>query len=330
MKLCCLMPVRNEAWILGLSARAVLEWVDHLVVLDHASTDPTPAILWELAELYPDRITVLNEDDPQWNEMAHRQRLLEECRRQKATHIIYVDADEVLTANLLPRIRGMVECTPPGVIMQLPWLGMRGSIHLYHIEGPWACQDASIAFVDDPRWHWAARDGYDFHQRHPMGLPFKAWKPLARGDGGLMHLQFVGDHRLRAKQALYKMLEVTRWPGREPLDVIDKRYSLAVHGAPKQDMIPGLVGHFGIERAREIIRAAREANPHLKLAGDVIGRPDEPEQLGHAPAEWWAAYTNLMQYLHVDDPAWQAGECQRLWQIHGPAKFAGLDLFGVI
>lgn len=329
MRLCCLMPVRNEAWCLGLSARAVLQWVDHLVVLDHASTDPTPAILWELAQLYPDQLTVLNEDDPQWNEMAHRQRLLEECRRQKATHIVYVDADEVLTGNLLPRIRNMVERTQPGLILQLPWLCVRDSIHRYHTSGPWAQLDASVAFPDDPRYHWAARKGYDFHQRHPMGMPFAAYKPLRRNEGGLIHLQMVSEHRLRAKQALYKMTEVIRWPGREPVNVIDERYSVAVYGAPKQETIPGLVQHFGIERAREILRAARAANANLQV-GDNLSSQMAPEELGHTPVEWWAAYTDLMQYLHVDDPAWQAEECQRLWELHGPQKFEGLDLFGVI
>lgn len=321
------MPVRNEAWCLGLSARAVLQWCDHLVVLDHASTDPTIAILWELAQLYPDQLTVLNEDDPQWNEMAHRQRLLEECRRQKATHIVYVDADEVLTGNLLPRIRGMVECTQPGLILQLPWLCVRDSIHRYHTSGPWAQLDASIAFQDDLRYHWAARQGYDFHHRHPMGLPFAAYKPLRRNEGGLFHLQFLSARRLRAKQRLYKCLEVTRWPGREPVDVVDKRYSLAVYGAPKEEKIPGLVQHFGIDRAREIIRAARAKNPNLHLAGDVIGRPDEPEELGHVPAEWWAPYQEWLQYLHPEDEPWQETEALRLIHQYGTDYFKGLDLF---
>ena len=35
------MPVRNEAWCLGLTARAALKWCDELVILDHASNDAT-------------------------------------------------------------------------------------------------------------------------------------------------------------------------------------------------------------------------------------------------------------------------------------------------
>jgi len=323
MRLVCLMPVRNEAWCLGLSARAVLEWVDHLVVLDHASTDPTPAILWELDKLYPGKLTVLNEDDPQWNEMAHRQRLLEECRRQGATHIVYVDADEVLTGNLLPRIRGLVECTQPGLILQLPWLSMRGSIARYEVSGPWARCDVSVAFADDPRWHWTARQGYDFHHRHPMGIPFAAYKPLRRHEGGLMHLQFVSDRRLKAKQYLYQLTERLRWPDREPVSVIRQRYSMAVYGRPERDAnTPGLVQHFGIEHARAIQQAAREANPALT---EVIG----PDKLGYAPADWWAPYSEFVQYLHPDDEPWQIEECRRILSEH-PGIETGLDNFGIV
>lgn len=51
--------------------------------------------------------------------------------------------------------------------------------------------------------------------------------------------------------------------------------------------------------------------------------------LSPVPAEWWNGYEHLMKYLDVDAECWQAAECRRLWQEHGPERFAGLDLFGV-
>ncbi len=155
MKLICTMAARNEDWVLGLSARAVLLWCDHLIILDHASTDQTPTIALHLSIENPDRMTVLYERNPEWNEMAHRQKMLDVARELKATHIVYVDADEVLTGNLLPRIRDLVECAQPCSVLQLPWLSMRGSIHRYETSGPWGTCDASVAFPDDPRYHWA-------------------------------------------------------------------------------------------------------------------------------------------------------------------------------
>ena len=46
-----------------------------------------------------------------------------------------------------------------------------------------------------------------------------------------MHLQFLSERRLCAKQALYKMQEVIRWPGRTPVAQIDEMYSRTVREA---------------------------------------------------------------------------------------------------
>src|SRR5512143_2936420 len=108
MKLVGLMPARNEEWIIGLSARVALMWCDELIVLNHASADRTGEIVMEVAQEHPERITVLNEAASVWQEMAHRQRLLEEARRRGASHIALIDADEVLTGNLLESVREVV------------------------------------------------------------------------------------------------------------------------------------------------------------------------------------------------------------------------------
>ena len=123
MRLIGLMPVRNEDWILGLTARAALMWCDALVILDHASTDQTNQIAYESQRDNSQKeIAYLREDDPTWHEQAHRQRMLEVARKMKATHIVTIDADELLTGNLLPDIRDMIEVLSPGEVLQLPWI----------------------------------------------------------------------------------------------------------------------------------------------------------------------------------------------------------------
>lgn len=291
MKLICLMPVRNEDWVVGLSARAVLRWVDHLVVLDHASTDRTSAILAAVADEYPGRVTVLVEGSPVWEEMRHRQRMLETARELGATHIAMVDADEVLTANLLRTIRGLIERMSAQVTMQLRWLCLRGSIYSVMTTGIWGSASACMAFEDGPECYWSSADraGYDFHHRQPMGRPWMGYTPSPTLSGGLLHLQFVGARRLMAKQALYKMTEAVRWPGREPAGAINMRYDHAVYGAQ------------GVSVA---------GTPAAWWAGYVDLR----------------RYLSLCE----DEAPWQETECRRLWQEHGPAHFEGLDLFGVV
>lgn len=321
MKIVGLMAARNEDWCLGLTARAALMWLDGLIILDHASTDRTAEIIKEVCKEFPDRVFALREDDPVWEEMRHRQLMLKCARVEKlkdvewkATHICYIDADEILTGDLVfgppsdPAytcvIRGLFNSIPPNSILQIPWLALRGSIGQVHTSGPWADgQNASLGFLDDPRLHWSseARGGYDFHHRQPMGKPLVPWTPLgARGtrQSGLMHLQFVNVRRLRAKQSWYKIQEMLRWPGREPNQVhaVNQRYNLAVYGL--YDPVRGW-------------QERRQAS------------------LGPVPMEqWWKPYEHLMKYFHPHEIPWQEAEVRRAIAEHGP-ELSGLDLFGL-
>ena len=293
MKIVAIMPARNEDWVIGLSARALLYWVDELVILDHASNDGTGELLLDL-EAECSRVTVLRDSEPTWLEMAHRQRLLTEARAHGATHIVTVDADEVISWNVQPHMRDIIEDMPKGMVLQLPWITCRDSIHQQHRTGLWSEQFASAGFVDDPILYWQQRNGYDFHQRAPMGRPEVPFKPIKHAAGGILHLQYSSRRRLLAKQALYKMTEVIRWPGRDTLAEINARYNWSVYGQPSS----------------------------------MIGKPTF--DLTPIPPEWWNGYEHLMQYLHLDAEPWQESKCQELVREYGAAKFAGLDLFGVV
>ena len=291
--ICAIMPARNEDWIIGWSARALLMWCDHLVVLDHASTDDTLAILHQVAWEHPRRVTVMHESSPVWEEMRHRQLLLDTARAKGATHIVTIDADEILTGDLLPSIRDMIYACPAQATMQLPWLCLRDSLQQVHVDGVWGNQHASMAFRDAPGlgWNSAARGGYDFHHREPMGRPFEAYWPVGR-KSGLLHLQFVDSFRLRAKQALYQATEVLRWPGRETPDQVRRKYSLTVYGKD--------------------------------------GPPAEYGDLRTAPAAWLEWYKPLIKYYRPMTMPWQAIELRRLVAEHGMERFAGLDFFEIV
>lgn len=228
-KIIGLMPCRNSAWVLGLSARALLLWLDELVILNHCSTDDTSEIALVLQAEFGERVQCISERSPLWEEMRHRQKMLYLARQCGATHIVTIDDDEVLTGNLLPFARDLLDKTPAGSVLQLPWLAMRGGYDQVQVRGIWADQDVSVGFRDAPECHWAAREGYDFHHRHPMGRAQIPYKPVRTREHGLMHLQFSSERRLRAKQALYKLTEVLRWPGRDTIAAINRRYDYAVY-----------------------------------------------------------------------------------------------------
>ncbi len=277
--------------MLGLSARAALMWCDALICLNHASTDASIEIM-EAVSHETGRLFIVHEPSPQWDEMRHRQILLDTARYLQATHIAIVDADEVLTGNLLCQIPALQEGTWHGGILELPGYNLRGSIKKYHSNGIWSDRWFSTAFRDDKRLHW---DGDHFHHRQPKGIELKRYRPLAQGKGGIMHLWGASERRLRAKSALYKIIERLRWPDK-PVYEIEDMYNWAIKGATNRTGI---------------------GTPATWTYADV-------------PIEWWEPYAHLMPHLDVDGEPWQEAECMRLIEEHGQARFSGLDLFGLV
>lgn len=304
MKLVGVMPVRNEAWVLGLSARVALKWCDELIILNHDSTDQTNLILLMLSEEYGARIQIIDQGGP-WDEMQHRQRLLDYARDDFATHIAIIDADEVLTGNLIDYVKhgGLVANVPPGSCLQLPGYNLRmpeaceNGLGWYHNNGVWGNRWFSLAFVDDPRLSWS---GDKFHSREPLypehpRAQLKPYQPVDQGQGGIIHLWGASERRLIAKHALYKLTERLRFP-EKPVEHIDKMYSWAIKGDP---------------------------------TAPSWGTPDTWTYEA-VPNNWWDAHADLLKYLDVDAEPWQESECIRIVKEHGPRMFAGLDLFGVV
>jgi hypothetical protein len=296
VKLIGIMPVRNEDWILGFSLRVALKWCDQVIVADHGCSDSSRTIMQGLGR---DGVIVRDDREDGWREMEQRQMLLAAARDYGATHVAIIDADEVLTANLVPLIRDYVERTPQGQMLDLPLYNLR-EIHMthkdyaghywdrgpapyYHSNGVWGARWVATAFQDRPELHWA---GDQFHHREPFGTTWRRSKPIQQGEGGVLHFWGASEWRLRAKHALYKITERLRFPKKTAKE-IDDYYNQAI--------IPQL-----------------------------------PWQFKAVKPEWIEPYADLMQYLHIDREPWHEAECKRLYRDHGEQTFHGLDLFGVV
>ena len=291
MKVVALMPVRNEAWVLGFSARVALMWCDEIVFASHWPEDRSHDIMNELFHEYTGRVTIREDREQQWKEMEQRQMLLNCARERGATHIAIVDADEVLCGGTNPYERNG-QLAVHSEILQLPGYNLRGSLNRYHSNGIWANRWFSVAFSDDKRLHWG---GDKFHQREPRGMKLEPHRPIAQGEGGVLHLWGVSERRLIAKHALYKVTERLRFP-EKAVSEIDRMYNLAIKGEPKQP---------------------------------TWGTP-ATWTYAKVPDAWLAPYAPLMQYLDIDATPWQEEETRRLVREHGREAFNGLDLFGVV
>ncbi len=226
MKLIGLMAVRNEDWVLGLSLPAAMLFVDHMVVCDHSSRDRTPAILEEVRQGWPGRLHTLRLEDPTWHEAAIRQRLLATGRQLGGSHFATVDADEVLTGNLLPRIRPMFEGLDPGELLCLPWLELWHDLDHYRSDQSPLLHDwMSLGFRDHPGLrHGPHTRDYDLHARLPLGWRRERRLLEDRSQGGVFHLAFANPGRERAKLAWYKMTETLRFPWNQTPEGLNRFY----------------------------------------------------------------------------------------------------------
>lgn len=231
MKLVGIMPVRNEAWCIGLTARAALLWCDELIVYLHACADSSAAIVRDIAIESGNIVSVQNPMEI-WDEMAHRQAMLNYARACGATHVAIVDADEILTGNLLPDSPSALASQPSrSQILTLPLYNLRGSLTRYHADGLWGNRIVSVAFEDSPDLYWR---GDRFHHREPMGRRLTPWSPVKQGEGGIMHLWGASERRLIAKHALYKITERLRFPDKR-IEEINFTYSMFRTGSPREN-----------------------------------------------------------------------------------------------
>jgi len=302
MKIVATIPARNEAWCLGLTARAALQWCDGIALLDNGSTDETFRIATELVGEYPGRVLV-DQISGEWREMEHRQILLRNAREMGATHIALIDADEIVSGNLIPRMRGWCDALAENWALELPQINVRGGIHTMHAKGVWAEQHTLTVFRDDPRYHWkAAGDGYQHHHRGPAGALFRNFRGCQRKDGGLIHLQMASEERLRYKQWVYQLSDYLRWPERRTPEQLRQYYSLSVYG-----FVP-------------LVRPTTYNS--WRFAKEMTG-------LGPVPATWWEPYRDILKHLHLDAEPWQRAACREIMEQHPELANAGFDDFGM-
>lgn len=228
-RLVALMPAKNEAWIIGLSLTAALMWCDGVIVYDHASTDGTRQIIEEVMRGHVGRIRVIAGNEPAWNEMRIRQQLLEAAREQRADRVALIDADEILTANLLPAAR---ECFArgcvPGFAMRLPMVSPWAGVDRVRADGAFG-GSLYAGFAPSCRLEYTVpADGYEMHGRVPAGLCDLELSLAPFGGGGVMHMQFASPARLRAKAVWYKMTEVLRFGRHTSAAELNKTYDWAL------------------------------------------------------------------------------------------------------
>lgn len=293
MRLVATTACRNEDWVLGLSARAHLMWADHLVIGLHECTDASPEIADQIKIENPGRVSVIDLAPGRYNENIHREQMLEEARKHGATHLGVIDADELITGNMIGAIRRVVEETPGHCRLHIPGANMRTMTHM-HKGGLWGTAFPLFSLRVTPELTWVDGGDHPIHTSRGPRTELQPWFPIPKhSDGGMFHLQFVDDRRLKAKHAMYKCMDTIFWPHLKTTEQIDRQYNIA----PYDSEVP-------------------LDNPQFNLT--------------EVPYDWWEPYKDLMQNLKLGKEPWQEQQVRDWVAEYGKRKFEGLYLFGIV
>lgn len=202
----CLTPVWNEAWILERFLGAAGVWADVIVVADQGSTDGSRQIAGE-----HEKVRLIDNPHAAYDEGARQRLLLEAAREIPGPRaLVALDADEALSAGLCDS-RGWAEAmsSPPGTVIRMPWINL-----LPGLERAWIPRRPVVfGLIDDGREHV----GSYLHSTRLPGDPDRVAVDV--DEGGVLHLQYLDESRMRAKQRWYQCFERVTHPDKRPSEV---------------------------------------------------------------------------------------------------------------
>jgi glycosyltransferase involved in cell wall biosynthesis len=202
----CLTPVRNEAWILERFLASASLWADHIVLADQCSDDGSR----EIALRFP-KVTLIDNNSPQYDEGARQRLLLNEARKIPGRRLLFaLDADEALTANWTQSDEWVDAWgAPEGAAIFMDWANIYPGFEQCWIP-PYPIP---YGFMDDGAEH----DGERIHSTRlpqPQGCQRIIWKATK-----LLHFQYINWERMKSKQRWYQAWERLNFPSKRPITI---------------------------------------------------------------------------------------------------------------
>lgn len=204
LRVVCLVPVRNEAWILREFLAAASLWADNIIVADQGSTDGS----CEIVQACP-RAKLISNAERKFNEGDRQRLLLTEARKLEGPKILVaLDADEFLSPALTePKVVADLAAAGPGAVVRVPLMNVRDDYR----RGWIGYTGLGVAWFDNGRAHVP-------EAIHSYRLPVRKEDPEVKIEGAaLLHWQFTAMERMRAKHRWYLLWERINRPERDPI-----------------------------------------------------------------------------------------------------------------
>jgi len=219
VKLICITPFRDEQWMLHRFLSCALLWADMVILGDHNSTQPYEDILDQHDR---SRIRVVPVEMEGFNESALRNPLLQAAREIPGKKLlVFLDADEVLSANFLssPELHTILTAAE-GTYIYTDWFQLNNNM----LSGYNMPFDLALIFMDD------GISGYNMNRQfHGFRVPGDAnehiWNVINLHDINVVHYGPANLYREKLKKYWYQCQE---WllENRKTTTQILRQYSL--------------------------------------------------------------------------------------------------------
>lgn len=195
LKIICITPVKNEAWILDNYLSAVELWADQVIVAYQNSSDDTLKIL----KKHP-KIRIVYNRSKKFNESERQKLLISEARKIQGKKLIFaLDADEFITPNFFcdKNVLSKFHSYQAGTVFRFQWANIYPSFKKYWL-GPYL----PFAFIDDGR---IQHSGEIIHSPR---VPVVGANVIDVTDVNILHFQYVDWERMKSKQRWYQVWEL--------------------------------------------------------------------------------------------------------------------------
>lgn len=189
----CIIPVKNESWILKDSIAAARTWADHVIVGDNGSSDDSVAIARAAGCQVISLGTV-------YDEGPRRTQLIGAARQISGRRLIFsMDADELLSANWPTSSEWpmMVEAAP-GTRFLFQWIEVLPGL----AQAATGRYPVASAFVDDNTPH------HDTSFIHSPRIPATSGQSVTLEEIKLLHFLNIDPPQLFSKHRWYKCIEL--------------------------------------------------------------------------------------------------------------------------
>lgn len=194
----CLIPVKDEEWIIERALQSASIWADKIIVSDQGSTDRTI----EIVKRFEKVILIDNSQLKDFNEKSMRKPLFDEARKTPGKRLlISLDADEIFTPNFDSLEWQTMLNAEEGTRFTFELCNIRPGFKDYFTTINLTC-----AFMDDGQ-------DYDVGLIHVPRQPYNPnAKNIYMNDIAVIHFQFLNWKRMERKQLWYQMYERIHYP----------------------------------------------------------------------------------------------------------------------